>query len=66
MNFVSWNLLTATEPLRRLELPVVALKHGKAAVTLSQAQNPATGVLDHARGLEHHLEIGRASCRERV
>jgi len=25
----------------RLELPVMALKHGKAAVTLVQAQNPA-------------------------
>ena len=41
--------------LRRLELPVMALKHGKDTVTLAKAQNPAPGMLDHARGLEHHL-----------
>ena len=52
MNFPAWGVLTAAEPLRCLELPVVALKHGKAAVTLAQAQNPAPGLLDHARGLE--------------
>lgn len=55
MNFVLWNVLTSAEPLRRFELPVMALKHGKTAVTLAQAQNPWPGVLDHVRSLEHHL-----------
>lgn len=50
------DFLSALEPLRRLELPVVALKHRKVAVTLAQAQNPAPAMLDHASRLEPHLE----------
>ena len=37
------------------ELPVVALKHRKATVALTQAQYPAPGMLDHAGSLEHHF-----------
>jgi len=33
----------------------MALKHRKATVTLTQPQEPAPGMLDHARCLEHHL-----------
>lgn len=32
----------------------MAPKHRKAAIALTQAQNPASGMLDHARGREHH------------
>jgi hypothetical protein len=62
MNFVSWDFLAAAEPLSRLELPVMALKHRKATVTLAQAQNPSPGMLDHARCLEHHLVHHRADA----
>jgi len=49
------DLLGQTEPLGPLELPVMALKHSKTAVTLAQAQDLAPSVLDYVRGLEHHL-----------
>jgi len=53
ISFVLRDFLIAAEALRRLELSVMVLKHRK--VTLAQTQNPAPGMLDHARRLEHHL-----------
>lgn len=54
-NFVLWDFVCAVEPLYSLELPVMSLKHGKAAVILAQTQNPASGMLDHASRFAHHL-----------
>ena len=41
--------------LRRVQLPVMALKHCKGRITLTQAQYPTPGVMNHARSLEHQL-----------
>ncbi len=53
-NFVLWDFVCAVEPLRRLDLPVMALKHDKATVTHAETQNPASFMLDNASRLEHH------------
>ena len=37
------------------QLPVVPLKHRKASVTLTQTQDPAPGMPNHAGRLEHQL-----------
>ena len=51
-NFKRWSVFDSTEPLRRVQMPVMTLKHRKATVVLSQTQYPAPGMFVHA---EHHL-----------
>ena len=54
-NFIIWNSCAIATRLCGLELPVMALKNCKAAIALTQAQNPAPGMFDHPIRLEHYL-----------
>ena len=42
-------------PVLSAQLPVMPLKHRKAPVTLTESQDPAPGMADHAGRLEHQL-----------
>ena len=49
------DIFGGTAWLRCVEFSVMPLKHRKGRVTLTQTQDPAPGMMNHARGLEHQL-----------
>lgn len=51
-----WDCLVQTHVLRRLEMPIVVIKHLKSSCTLPKAKNLAPGLLEHTDGHVHgHL-----------